>query len=322
MLEPLWKFLFERTPLAYPIAWSKRLILPGFDGFPLYEVLRFFFNGIGKGAIVMRASAVAFKFFLALFPAILFLFSLIPFIPVDGFQEELLLELQLLMPGDAYQLISETAEGIVVEERGALLSIGFLLTLYFATNGISALLRAFNLSPYVSHTRNYFIRRLLAAGVFVIIILLVLTGVGLILFGQYLMNYLIENVWDLGDAAAVIIQSSKWLVIIGLIYLAISILYTLGNSMKTRWKFFSAGSSLATVSVIILSLAFSYYVNHFGNYNKFYGSIGTLIVLMLWIYYNCIILLIGYDLNDSIQQAGKGVRTLPKRMVEQGERAR
>ena len=282
---------------------SKKLILPGFDGMPLYDVADFFFTGIQKGAVKTRASSVAYSFMLALFPGIIFLFSLIPYIPIHNFQNELLELLQSIFPKDAYVATKSTIEDIVRHQRGGLLSLGFILVAYFTTNGISALIDGFNKSYHVKETRTGFRQRMAAFTLTAILSLLVIAAILIIVSSESATHYLVVHHIIKSKGQIVLLYIGKWIVIAALFLFAISFLYYFGPALHKRWRFFSAGSIVASFLSILTSIGFGTFVNNFGNYNKVYGSIGTLIVIMLWIYYNALILIIGFELNASIDNA-------------------
>lgn len=282
---------------------SKRLVLPGFDGMPLYDVADFFFTGIHKGSIKNRASSVAFSFFLALFPGIIFLFTLIPYIPVEDFQAKLLLLIKDILPADAYVATHDTIIDIVSHQRGGLLSIGFLLVIFFSTNGITALIDGFNRSYHVRETRKGLKLRLAAFLLTALLSLLVVIAILLTIFSESVVNFLVDQGIIRNKAQVFLLYAGKWMIIIGLFLTAISIIYYFGPALKKKWRFVSPGSLLASFLCILTSIGFAMFVNNFGSYNKVYGSIGTLIVIMLWIYYNSVILIVGFELNASIDNA-------------------
>lgn len=282
---------------------SKRLVLPGFDGMPVYDVADFFFTGIHKGSIKTRASSVAYSFFLALFPGIIFLFSLIPYIPVENFQTQLLLLIKDILPKEAYLATRETIEDIVRHQRGGLLSVGFLLVIFFATNGITALIDGFNKSYHVRETRKGLGLRLVALSLTAILSLFVVVAILLIIFSETVLKFLVDHNIIKNKMQIILLESGKWIIIISLFFSAISSIYYLGPAQKKKWRFISPGSLLASFLCLLTSVGFGIFVNNFGSYNKVYGSIGTLIVIMLWIYYNSLILIIGFELNASIDNA-------------------
>lgn len=297
-------YLLKKFPvITVLIDWSKKIILPGFDRLPVYDVAIFFFRGIQKGALTMRASALAFNFFLAIFPAIIFLFTLIPYIPIENFQKELLIQLKLVLPEEAYILAISTIEDLVNTPHGGLLSFGFILAMYFATNGINAMMDAFNQSVHIAEKRSFFHQQLISILLVFIQSFLLIIAIALLVFGQITLDFLNEKEIIESGINIFLLTAGQWITIAALFYFAISFLYYFGPSIRGKWKFFSAGSTLATILMIIVSSGFAFYVNNFGQYNKVYGSIGTLIVIMLWIQFNSIILLIGFELNASIRNA-------------------
>lgn len=296
--------LFSRIRSSAPVRAIARITQkihpPGFEGLPLYDVLKFFLNGIHKGAITTRASSLAFSFFLALFPSAIFLFTLIPYIPVDGFQDSLLAMIKNFMPRDAFETMRETLEDIIHQQRGGLLSFGFVTALYFSTNGFNAMIGAFNQSYHQVETRSLLMQRLVSVLLVFIQTVLLLTATALLVYAGYL-----EHQLEGGAIGSWLLFIGKVAVVFALCLCSISATYYLGPAKRQRWKFVTAGSTFATVLSIITSLGFAYYVNNFDAYNKIYGSIGTLIVILLWIYFNSVILLLGFELNASIANAKK-----------------
>jgi membrane protein len=285
---------------------SRKIILPGFEGVSLYVVTKFFFQGIQNGTLNIRAKSLAFSFFLALFPSIIFLFTLIPYIPIQDFQDSLFNLLQTLLPRSAFVATEDTIADIIKNQHGGLLSIGFISALYFSTNGFNAMMTAFNETFHEIETRSVFKQRLISLLLVIITTLMVSIAIALIIVSEIGLQHLISR----DKVVYYTILFGKWIVLIGLCFCFISFNYYLGPKQKKGFHFFSPVSILATILTIITSVLFAYYVNNFGNYNKLYGSIGTLIVIMLWIYINSLILLLGFDLNASILTAKKGLGQL------------
>lgn len=292
-------------PVALIIRVSKKLVLPGFDGMPVYNVASFFFRGLWNGSITVRASALSFTFFLALFPAIIFFFTLIPYIPIHGFQDTLLTMLKGIIPEDAYNAALTTLEDIIKRQHGKLLSIGFLATLYFATSGISGIMSAFNDSIHIAESRSFFKQRLSAILLVFILSILIIIAITLIIAGSATLDYLLKNGYMQSDFTYYALLLSKWIIVVALFFFIISFLYYLAPDKHDRFRFISAGSTLTTILLILTSLGFNYYISSFSQYNKLYGSIGALIIILMWIYINAIVLLIGFELNVSIMNAKK-----------------
>lgn len=307
----LLQLLLSSTVVTVIVRNSKKIILPGFERVPLHDVSIFFWKAITKGALPMRASSVAFSFFLAIFPSIIFVFTLIPYIPIHNFQDQLLDLFANVMPTSAYEATRETIEDIVKNQRGGLLSVGFVMAFYFSTNGFSALITAFNSTHHQIETRSFFQQRMVSLLLVIISTFLILSAIALIIGGEVLLHKFYR-----GHIYYHIINIGRWIIASLLFYSLVSFTFYLGPSRKSGWKFASAGSMLATILSILTSIGFSYYINHFGKYNKLYGSIGTLIVVLLWIYFNALVILIGFDLNASILEAKRNKEELESSIPE------
>ena len=281
---------------------AKNISFPGFEGIPLYDVVLFFFKGLQKGALTTRASSIAFHLFLALLPAIIYFFTLIPHFPIENFEEGLLSLLQDIMPLNAFELFENTLRDMFIPRTG-LSFLGFIIALFFATNAINGMIVAFNATYHTFETRSWIERRAIAALLVFILFVLLTTAVSLIVFSKLVVNKLVELEILRKSLTLYLLMAGKWIVIIALIYSALSFLYYLGPSRRMKWRFYSAGSSFASVLVIITSLIFTYIINHFGRFNEFFGSIGTMMVALLWLFLNSTALLIGFELNASIKNA-------------------
>ncbi|MET4138117.1 YihY/virulence factor BrkB family protein [Pedobacter sp. UYP1] len=293
------------------IDWTKVYVLPGFSPIPLYTVASFFFRELGKDSLVNKASSLAYTFMLAIFPGIIFLFTLIPFIPKRiGFQDQLMVLLQLILPAQAYKAFEATLSEIIKIQNGKLLSFGIILSVFFATNGMHSLMNAFNKSSLVVETRTWLKQRLIALILtFVLAVSLIIT-IGAMTVGEIALNYINKGLHIKGHFIVYIIDISRWALLGILYFVTISILYRYGPANTKKWRFFSPGSWLATILAFLTIWGFSFYINHFGSYNKVYGSIGTLIVIMIWLYLNSLILLIGFELNASMDLTKRSVRII------------
>lgn len=294
------QFLLRFKPYRWLILVLRHIKIGKTTKVPLYDILAFFIQEIQNQDLTTKASAITFNFFLALFPATLFLFTLIPYFPIVDLDKQILEFFSEIMPESAFDAINTTIYDIVSKQRGGLLSFGFLMALYFATNGISSLMSSFNKTNAIFENRSFIKQRLLAIGLTFLEVGVLIMAVILILGGKLAVDILVLFEVVRADYVANLLLISEWIIIIFLIYTGISVLYFFGPAVRKRWKFFSVGSWVATLLFILASLGFSYYVDHFGNYNKLYGSIGTLIVIMLWMNINSIILLIGFELNAAI----------------------
>lgn len=306
--KKLLRMIFALPVVKQFISYTKRIALPGFEKMPIYDVADFFFTGIQRGSIVTRAQSLAFSFFLAIFPAIIFLFSLIPYVPIGNFQNEILNIIEGVLPQNAYSTVRSTIEDIIRIQRGGLLSVGFVMALYFTTNGFMTMMRGFNSSYHVVESRTPFQQRKVAIVLTFILSILLIVSTTLIIFSEVATKYLVTHSILKSKTQILLLTLGKWTVVMSLFFFAISFLYYYAPAVKKNYRFISAGSTLATLLSIIVSTGFAYFVNNFGQYNKIYGSIGTLIVIMLWIYFNSVILILGFELNASIENAKSKVR--------------
>lgn len=279
---------------------SKNLILPGFQGLALHEVVVFFFRGIAKGSLMVRAGSLSFSFFLALFPSILFFFTIIPYIPVEGFQATLMETIQGFLPPKTFETAEQTIEGIVVRKNSGLLSLSFILALVFSTNGTSAMIESFNNTYHTIESRSFFKIRLMALYFVILISFIVIVSMVVIIISSGMLEILLDRVWIKDQTTIWLIGVTKYLIIIAMMYYTVSTIYYYAPSRKQSFKFYSPGSTLATILFVIATLGFDFYVNNLSRYNALYGSIGTLIIFMLWINFNSLILLLGFELNASI----------------------
>ncbi len=295
-IKQLWLF-------AFLIRLFKRLTIPGFDGMSVHEVSSFFIKGIWQGAITTRAAALSFTFFLALFPAIIFFFTLIPYIPIHGFQDTLMIMLHNILPTETYHSALSTLDDIIRRQHGSLLSFGFIVALYVSTSGITGIMNAFNNSIHVKETRSYFKQKLIAILLVFILSIIIIAAISLLTLGNSFLRYLVAQGFFQNHFKYYALIVVKWIVIVALFFFTISFLYYLAPARHGRFRFISPGSTLATFLFIMTSIGFNYYISHFSQYNKLYGSIGALIIILMWIYINAIVILIGFELNASIRNA-------------------
>ncbi|MBD1391606.1 YihY/virulence factor BrkB family protein [Mucilaginibacter glaciei] len=297
----------------YITDWAKAVYIPGFRPLPLYTVVVFFIEEIQKTSLTNRAAALAYNFMLALFPAIIFLFTLIAYIPINHFQDDLLSLFGLIMPTNAYDAFKSTIVGIVKIQNGKLLSFGFITALYFATNGVSNLMQAFNKSSLILETRTWLKRRLIALILTVTISIALLIAIVIMIAGQTVIEFIKDQFGSEAHFWSYLIALTKWLIILVIFFVSVCILYRYGPSNKQKWKFINPGSILATSLAIVTSIGFTYYTNNFSSYNKVYGTIGTLIVVMIYLYLNSLILLIGFELNASVDLSKRTIRIVKPR---------
>lgn len=286
--------------------------LPGFHGVPIYDVVAFVLFEIKRDDLFTRANSMAFSFFISLFPSILTLFTLIPFfIDVFGFlmpameviNTTIYEEITQIMPGTAGDFVSGFIIEIINRPKLGFLSFGFLMAIYFSSNGMLAMMKSFEKSyEKTFRTRAAWKKRLVAVGLTALLGLFILASVVLVILGNSIITWLTEFV-SLSQFSGFLIEVTRWFIMLLLYYFTIGSLYRYGASTHKRFSYTSPGVTLAALLSLATSVAFSFYVdgfNRYDTYSKFYGSIATIVIVMLWLQFNSLILLIGFELNSSI----------------------
>lgn len=277
-----------------------KIKLPWLEGLSLYELLELYILGIAKGAFSYRAGAIAFSFFMALFPFALFILNLIPYIPIDGFQDDFLKFVSDSVPPNTFEAISGILTDIMSNSYKGLLSSGFILSIFLMSNGINAILGGFETSYHItiarSFIRQYLISILLSL---VLSLILIITVASIVVSEVFIQKIQLQQY--IGDTISWI-QVSRYVFVILMILITTSVLFKFGTKQTSKIPFISIGSVLTTILIIISSYFFGIYVVKFAKYNELYGSIGTLLVLMFYIWINCMILLLGFELNATINK--------------------
>lgn len=288
----------------------KKVKLPGLEGLSVYDLLEMYILGIVNGALTSRAGAVAFSFFMAIFPTLLFFLNLLPFVPVEHFQANFISTITSFLPDESGNFLNEIIVDIVKNKRGGLLSTTFLLSIFLMTNGVSAIFAGFENSYYIQEKRNFFKQYLYALSVGLLLALLLIFTIVVLGYVEVYIPYLSEfagkttglNVAS-GEEFGVTIAKFSFLV--AMVYLGTAILYYFGTQEGRKAKFFSPGVLLTTVLIILTSYLFGIYIANFSQYNELYGSIGALLILMMYIWLNSNILLLGFELNASLNMLKK-----------------
>ena len=287
------------------VEFLKAIKLPGFYGFSIYDLLEMYVIGIFKGTLSSRAGSISFSFFMALFPFLLFILNLIPFIDmipfirIDNFDETFLNYLELFLPTDTQTFFTQVFEDIRNKPRGGLLSSVFLLSIFLSANGISAIFGSFEGSYHVNFSRNFFRQYMLSILLSVVIAILSLSSV-IIFF--YLEFYILNNLDSL------IASEIRWTRIVQyaffgtFIYIVISILYYYGTIEGRKIRFFSPGALMTILLFFLTTYGFGVYIENFSTYNQLYGSIGALLIFLLYIWINSNILLLGFELNATLSR--------------------
>ncbi len=281
--------------------WSKRYSPPGFSGITLYETISFVLKEVQKDNLTTRANSISFSLFLSIFPAIIFLFTLLPLIPVvQNYTEMLSVQLDGVIPKSAHDYIFSIIYDITSIKRDGLLSVGAILALFFSSNGMVTLMSGFDKAYNETFSdRPWWKTRIIAIGLTLVLsILLIVSLIFMVVEGK-VMDYL-QFEYHISSWILSLVSVFNWCFSVFLVYTGISLIYTIGPSMHRRINFINIGSMTATFLSLLTSLGFSYFINNFSRYNEVYGSIGALIVIMIWIQFNSFIILVGFELNASL----------------------
>lgn len=304
----LQRIIITKGPIGFLLRQTKHWYLPGFGGLPLYDVIRFFYHQVKKHGLQERSSAVAFNFIMAIPPSLIFIFTLIPHLPFlsrKTIKEQLHSLIHDIIPAEQYNReLMKFVDNFIDQSQYGLLSLGLLLSLFFSSNAMMGLMRSFNKkSNLVFQKRAGIYQRWIAIKLITIIFGLLLAYI-LLLFSQgALLDLIFKN-----EFWKKVISNTRWILIIMLVYYIIGFIYRFAPSVHKKWKLNSAGTILATFLSLLSSLGFSLYVENFGKFNALYGSIGTVMVVMIIIYVNSLSLLIGFELNVSIESLKAMVR--------------
>jgi len=298
MKTRLLTYIEQLRPVAWVLTKSKATYLPGFGGIALYDVISFFIKQVQTIGMTERASSIAFNFVMAIPPAIIFLFTLIPYLPItQAFQVELYSLIREKIPGEKDNaILIGFLQDFINNPRNGLLSLGFVLSLYFSSNAMMGIMRSFD-KNYVGFTkRKDFNRRVVALKITALLYLIVFTSLATLIARENVLQWLgIET-----PAVIAVIMNLRWLVIVLLFFFCISFIYRHAPSVQKKWRLINPGSIVATLLMLLMTLALSWWVSQFSRYNQLYGSIGTVLIIMIMIFINSLILLIGFELNVSI----------------------
>ena len=308
-VDQIKRFLLQLPLVTTAVAWAKTHSFPGAYGVPLYDVMVFVWNEMLRTDVLTRANAVAYSFFISIFPAIIALFTFLPVVNyyllgnvtwLEDLNFTLVEEIGNLVPSSMGEVLVELIEDIILNPRFGLFSIGFLLAFYFGTNGMQALMQGFEKSYPATFRQRSFLRKQGVALLLTLVLglMLLLSGI-FIIVGDQLIYWITDIAW-LSEQTLLLLTLTRWVVIILLVYSAISIIYRYGAATHIRFKFVSPGATVATLLSILASILFAVYLNKFNTYNKLYGGIGAIVAFLIWIQLNVMVLLVGFELNASI----------------------
>ena len=312
MTKPIEDKLSKIPLLNLLVKFLKKIKLPGLEGLSFYDLIELYIIGIVKGALTTRASSIAFSFFMALFPFLLFVLIVIPYVPIENFKADFLNFLNSFLPPNTSDFFAQNIfENIDQSQRGGLVSTVFLLSIILMANGVSAVFSGFENSYHVQLTRTVIKQYLYALGValilaFLVIFTIVVLGYFQIYIVQKLLDVLENQGYEVESQTVLWFDVAKYMFFVIMVYLATATLYYFGTKEGRISKFFSIGALFTTLLIILTSYLFGIYIENFGQYNKLYGSIGALLILMFYLWLNANILILGYELNASLNKLRKG----------------
>jgi len=294
---------YRHHPLYKKIRAFTRLIKPKiFGGASLYYVAHFFFQGITKGEVGTRAASISYRILMALFPTIIFALSVIPFLPIENLEWIVLDNLKSIMPESAHDLLYNVIVDLLTRKHSTIVSIGFLLGLYYSANTINAYIIEFNSSPILIKRYGFFKGLLISFLLVVFFLLFSFIAAILLILGNFAVSKLLSYGF-ISEYISVLLHFSRYILAFIILIFSISVLYYAGDRHKERFKVFNPGATTAAFLVVLSSVLFAWFVNNFGNYNKLYGSLGSFFVALIWLYFNNIIIILGFELNTSIKRA-------------------
>ena len=306
MMNSTTKKLIDRVPLLNKlVALLKRIPLGRGQQFSLYDLLELYTIGIVRGALTYRASAISYSFFVAIFPFLLVVLNLIPYIPINDFQQDFWVFLDNLLPPGTHRFFEDIFMDIAGKKRAGLLSTVFILSIFLTTNGINAVFGGFEYSYHVVNTRGVVRQYFISMGVAMLLVVLILFSVIFWLAFEYIKGM---RIFEFFEGNPYFFPLVKKIFFIFITYLSVSILFHFGSPQKGM-RFFSAGSFLTLVLFILTTYGFGIYIENFAQYNQLYGSIGALLIFLLYIWLNATILLLGFELNASLMKLRLSVKS-------------
>ena len=289
----------EKIPVLNKLVFFLKKIKLGKSAFSLYDLLELYILGIIEGAVTYRASAIAYSFFVAIFPFLLFILNLIPYVPLENFQHDFWIFIDGLLPPGTHDFFADIFFDIANKKRVGLLSSVFALSIFLMTNGVNAIFGGFEYSYHTKIVRNVFKQYFIALGVALLLAFILLFSVAFYLFVEvYVVDYFSSI--NMSYTSELIVRWGKIVFLIIIMYFVTSTLYYFGTSEGKYSRFFSTGSFFTTLLFVLTTYLFGIYIENFSKYNQLYGSIGALLIFMFYIWLNSIIVLLGFELNVSM----------------------
>ncbi len=280
---------------------ARNLVLPGFQGIPIHAIIVFIYRELMREDIFLRANAIAYSFFLSLFPALLFFLTLLPYLPIEYNVFVLLKDaLRGLLPEETERWIFNFIDSLNKPREG-LLSFSALLALYFGSNGMLMLIKGFEKHYPRSYVqRNFIQKRMIAILLTLWLMILVILSVAITVVGREWLPLIFDRL-ELDRFTQIALQVLRILIVFFLYYFGIAVIYRFGPSFRHRVPFFSTGAMVSSVLSLCTTVLFTWFVQHYARYNQLYGAISAIIIFMVWLQLQAMVLLIGYELNASVR---------------------
>ncbi len=285
------------------VIFGKSIKLPWLKGLSLYDLLELYIIGIVEGAVSYRATAIAFSFFMALFPFALFILNLIPFIPIKGFQDDFMAFVQQSVPPTTFDAISKIINDILHNSHSGLISTGFFMAIFLMANGVNAILGGFENSHHVTIKRKYFRQYIISLGLSILLSLILIITVATIVIFEVIIQE--TKIQDVLSSRIHLIEMERYTFVVAMILITTSILFKFGTKQQDKRSFISIGAVFTTILIVLSSYFFGIWVVRFSKYNQLYGSIGKLLIVMFYVWINSMILLLGFELNATIYRLRK-----------------
>lgn len=309
-MTKLQRIFITLPPIHWLIKTSKAITVPNSGGISFFDVFRIFISQVKKIGFNERSAAISFNLLMAIPAGMIFLFTLIPYLSVtEQFKKELFHTLHdILLNQKTYDLIYSVVNDVLTKPRKGLLSFSFFLAIFFSSNAMMGIMRTFDRSFYEQRKGKFLVKRWTAIKLTSLLVMLVFTTILLLTTQGSVKKLLLHSLGWNSVVVSDLVKYTRWIIIVMLNFFSISFTYRFAPAVKNRWPIFSPGAIVANALTILITWLFSLWVNNFGSYNQVYGSIGTVIIIMNLVYFNALILLIGFEINVSVMAAKSNIK--------------
>lgn len=304
----IYKFKYLRKIYRFKknlFAYSKTHFIPGSGKISFFDFFRFFFQGLMNESISMRASALSYKLFLAFFPALIFLVTLLPYFSSFSSQETFMEAIESIMPEYSFKAFESTLRDVLFNPRFELLSAVFVLSLVYSISNMNAIIETFNKSYHLKDKRKFLKKVIVSAVLTLLFYVLIILTIALMSISEIILNWLYIEEYFKTSIYFFLLNYGRWLILFFVMLTGLSVFYTVAPPVKLKFRFFNPGSLFSAFFFIILSIGFNIFVNQFASYNRIYGVLGVVLVFFMWLYYIAAIVLIGFEINASMYIAPK-----------------